>query len=294
MKSVTRATLLFAGLSLVSAHGTVQSFTANGVEYYAPRSNEVVDSPVRMVTDVSPSKIDSPDMACGPSAAKTAALTAKVTAGSTIEFTWRSGDPSQNWVHQKGPVMTYMGKCSGAAADCAGEGMQWFKIDEQGFLPNGDWTQTNYNRNESTSAVVPAGIANGDYLIRHEIIALHNLPAEFYVSCTQVTVDGGSSDGAMKVGGANLAAFPGAYSAGDKGVTTDVFSNFQPDAYVFPGPPLFKSAAVGGDQGAANPAEAPSSTGDAPAAPTQTKTGCSRKVKRVPQRLARSRLARHF
>lgn len=235
----------------------------------------------RTIADVAPTKIDSPNMACGPGAAASASQIANVTAGSTVEFGWRSGSPPTPWPHVRGPVLTYMGKCSGAASDCDAASMRWFKIDEQGFEADGvTWTQALYNQGKTTTATVPAALQNGNYLVRHEIVALHVLPAEFYISCIQVSVSGGS-DAPTDVPDAFLATFPGGYSPQDPGVTADVFSQFKPADYQFPGPKLFfadsgNSTSTPASSSSSSSTTAPSSTASAPAS-TPTKVTCKTK-----------------
>jgi hypothetical protein len=83
---------------------------------------------------------------------------------------------------------------------------------------------------------LPTDVAPGDYLVRHEIIALHLAQteggAEFYPSCTQIRV-GGSQTGTPN----QTVSFPGAYSDTDPGI-------FDPDiynpgsTYIFPGGPV--------------------------------------------------------
>ena len=76
------------------------------------------------------------------------------------------------------------------------------------------------------SATVPKNLAPGNYLIRHEIIALHLAEkvggAEFYPSCTQVKV-GGSGNGTPK--SSELVSFPGGYSDTDPGIVGGNVSN---------------------------------------------------------------------
>ena len=76
------------------------------------------------------------------------------------------------------------------------------------------------------SATVPNNLAPGNYLIRHEIIALHLAEkvggAEFYPSCTQVKV-GGSGNGTPK--SSELVSFPGGYSDTDPGIVGGNVSN---------------------------------------------------------------------
>lgn len=86
------------------------------------------------------------------------------------------------------------------------------------------------------SVTLPTNVAPGDYLVRHEIIALHLAVtlggAEFYPSCTQVRI-GGSQTGTPN----QTVLFPGAYNDNDPGIYDP--NVFTPGAdYVFPGPPV--------------------------------------------------------
>jgi hypothetical protein len=71
------------------------------------------------------------------------------------------------------------------------------------------------------SATIPSDVAPGQYLLRHEIIALHLADqmggAEFYSSCTQLNI-GGSGTGVPSAN--ELVSFPGAYSDDDPGIYT--------------------------------------------------------------------------
>ncbi|KAF9488787.1 hypothetical protein BDN71DRAFT_1477620 [Pleurotus eryngii] len=83
---------------------------------------------------------------------------------------------------------------------------------------------------------IPSNLAAGNYLLRHEIIALHlgtSLGgAEFYPSCTQITVTGNGNGQASKN---ELVSFPGAYKDNDKGIFFPDAFNSNAD-YPFPGP----------------------------------------------------------
>lgn len=69
------------------------------------------------------------------------------------------------------------------------------------------------------NVTLPANIAPGNYIIRHEIIALHLANemggAEFYPSCSQLNITGG---GAGAPAPAELVALPGAYADDDPGI----------------------------------------------------------------------------
>ena len=83
---------------------------------------------------------------------------------------------------------------------------------------------------------LPPSLAPGAYLLRHEIIALHNAinkgGAEFYESCAQIKVAGGDEgdedEDEMrkreegKPDDSELVSFPGAYKDDDKGILVDV------------------------------------------------------------------------
>ena len=86
------------------------------------------------------------------------------------------------------------------------------------------------------SVTLPTDVAAGQYLVRHEIIALHLAVnqggAEFYPSCTQIEV-GGSQTGTPD----QTVSFPGAYSDNDPGIyDPNVFDTSA--TYIFPGPPV--------------------------------------------------------
>jgi hypothetical protein len=96
-----------------------------------------------------------------------------------------------------------MYKCAGAFSACDGAGANWFKIDEAGF--HGDGTKVFLDTetpsgwdiaklvggNKQWQSTIPAGLAPGNYLIRHELIALHQANApQFYAECAQLVVTG--------------------------------------------------------------------------------------------------------
>lgn len=177
--------------------------------------------------------------------------------------------------------MTYLTACKGSTADKFDpSGAEWFKIDEQGLKPDSDanwflgdvgkwWTilvitcpliRALKANGLPVNVALPDNIQSGDYLLRHEIIALHNGVilggAEFYPSCIQLHVTG---NGNGVPNPAQLATFPGA--SNDTGIHINVrrlcnvscithpnshalFKHAQPypgsfnGTYPFPGPPL--------------------------------------------------------
>lgn len=109
---------------------------------------------------------------------------------------------------------------------------------------------------------IPSNLAPGNYLVRHEIIALHLAPkAEFYPGCAQLTV-GGSQTGKPSAG--ETVKFPGGYQDGDAGIRG---VNAYGGPYAMPGPAIAKLAASGGGAPAPAPAPAPG-----PGAPSSSTT----------------------
>ena len=97
-------------------------------------------------------------------------------------------------------------------------GLQWFKIAQDGLESDGTWATDKMIANKGkVTFTVPSCVEDGQYLLRHEIIALHlatNIGgAEFYPACTQVSV-GGDQTGVPNA----TVSFPGAYSDTDPGI----------------------------------------------------------------------------
>ncbi|KAJ7793714.1 glycosyl hydrolase family 61-domain-containing protein [Mycena olivaceomarginata] len=170
--------------------------------------------------------------------AKPAMLAAATQPGDIVLINWHTLTGDGNWFHDVGPMMTYLAKCD---ANCAGydaSKARWFKIAEQGQDGNGNWAQAKLGgRRFSCTRQDPRELGAGEYLMRHEIIALHTAQssggAEFYISCSQLKVVG-SGSGAPKE--SELVRFPGAYHAKDKGILIDIYN--MKETYQFPGPPV--------------------------------------------------------
>jgi hypothetical protein len=119
-------------------------------------------------------------------------------------------------------MLTYMASCGSATCDqFDSTKARWFKIQEiaRKAGPGTDWAQIDLMRGATARVTIPATLAPGNYLIRHEIIALHLANskggAEFYPSCTQLRV-GGTQSG--KADDSELVSLPGAYSDNDPGI----------------------------------------------------------------------------
>ncbi|OJA12835.1 hypothetical protein AZE42_04241 [Rhizopogon vesiculosus] len=270
-----RLTLL-ALVPLVSGHGYVAQVAIDGKDYYGnvPNANPV-PSIVRQINDVSPVKgAANPYLNCGQDA-QLASLVANANPGSQMQFWWKGGDGS-NWPHNIGPIMTYMAQCVGTTCDQYNStNAEWFKIEETGLQP-GDmvWYQQNIMNGGPSNITLPPTLAPGQYLVRHEIIALHLANemggAEFYPSCTQVNIQGDQSEVAPA---SAEVTFPGGYSDTDPGIYDPTIFD-TPVQYTFPGPPVVSFAASGSDTSSPTSSGSSSTSAGAPAAsPTASSSG---------------------
>lgn len=144
----------------------------------------------------------------------------------------------------KGPVMVYMKKVDNAlntASSAPGNG--WFKIAHAGYT-NRRWAVDDLIAAGGVQrARIPQCIANGDYLVRFELLALHSAhnrgQAQWYMGCASVRVSGGSGSKTP-----STVSIPGTYSLDHPGVHFNTWSagNGQPypnTAYPIPGPSVF-------------------------------------------------------
>ncbi|KAI5886393.1 uncharacterized protein SCHCODRAFT_01217384 [Schizophyllum commune H4-8] len=286
----------------VAAHGYVSSITIDGEKHKGPN---VADGEsggkyvIRAVNTINPVKgASNPDILCGPGAKATAQY-ADAKPGSEIEVQWVGGG-GQKWPHEVGPLLTYLTACPDSACDSwDANDAQWFKIDEQGMREDGTWVHKDLMQGLPAKLTLPSTLASGAYLLRHEIIALHNAVkeggAEFYESCAQIKVSGGgasNSTGDGEDGGdadegngnaddengddekmvkreegkpdeSELVSFPGAYKDDDKGILVDAYDLASPKDYVFPGPPVAKLAGGAGGSNGSVPTSSMGSSGSA-------------------------------
>lgn len=124
--------------------------------------------------------------------------------------------------------MVWMYKCPGDFSSCDGSGSGWFKIDESGFSgdgvsvfldsesPSGWGIASLVGGNKAWTSTIP-DLAPGNYLIRHELIALHQANApQWYAECAQITLSG---SGTGVPDASYLAAIPGYCSDSDPNIS---------------------------------------------------------------------------
>ncbi|KAG9046775.1 hypothetical protein FS837_003647 [Tulasnella sp. UAMH 9824] len=200
--------------TVVHAHGYVHSVTLDGTTYQgADPYGSAISSPIHQVSSNSPATpvygdIKGVVMACGGDA-KAASMTVPMTAGS-------------DWPHNVGPIITYLGKCDGPCATTDPTMINFSKIHRVDFVPGTHiWVQSQtLYKGLPFNFTLPGDLPNGDFIMRHEVIAL-------------LTVNCGSG----KIPAAT-AKFPGAYSATDPGILMNVYDDPNNLVYRLPGPVL--------------------------------------------------------
>ncbi|KAF2249269.1 lytic polysaccharide monooxygenase [Trematosphaeria pertusa] len=170
------------------------------------------------------------------------ALHVNASAGEALTLQWNE------WpVSHKGPVLTYLAACNGSCAAVQKERLEWVKVDQQGWLNSsgwdglgGTWASDVLIANRAAWMVkLPSQLAEGYYVLRHEIIALHVANetdgAQAYPQCVNVRVGkGGAESIEGGVVGSKL------YGMGDKGILVDIHHKLT--GYSIPGPNLWKYA----------------------------------------------------
>ncbi|KAF8587532.1 lytic polysaccharide monooxygenase [Ramaria rubella] len=239
----TLALVAYLGPSAL-AHGFLRSINIDGQLYKGNTPNTSnFSSPIRLINDITPVKgANNRAVNCGKDA-KIAAQVVPAMPGSTVAFDWASGTGG-TWPHNIGPMLTYMSTCGNTTCDQFDAiNAKWFKISEVGQIPNNlsQWAQQDLFDGNTTSVTLPQNLASGDYLLRHEIIALHlgneEGGAEFYPSCSQLRVSQGNDTLSLAVQPSLTVSLPGAYSDNDPGIfVPTIFDPVQ--NYVFPGPPI--------------------------------------------------------
>ncbi|KAJ2145414.1 hypothetical protein J3F82_005013 [Coemansia sp. RSA 637] len=264
--SLGSALMVLAGFA--NAHTYLSKLALDGVQesegqcirpYPADRNYPVKD-------------VTSTDITCGVGGvSKTASETCPVKAGSTITVEWHHDNDSASDdvidITHLGPCMVYM-----APLESNGSGDVWFKIFEDGYdAATSTWCVNKIRNNGGKLDVaLPADIKSGDYLVRTEIIALHESdtdyavnPArgsQFYVNCAQVSVTNGGSAEPQGY------AIPGIYKSTTPGVIFNLYSSYS--SYPIPGPAVYVSG-PGNDIGESPNESTDASAEDSTSAPVE-------------------------
>ncbi|KAL1836236.1 hypothetical protein VTJ49DRAFT_5398 [Mycothermus thermophilus] len=233
------------GAALVAAHGHVSHIIVNGVQYrnYIPTTDFYSPNPPVVMGwsalnqdngFVEPSNFGTPDIICHKSA-RPGGAHVTVAAGDKITFFWNDWPESH-----VGPVIDYLAACNGNCETVNPSSLRFFKIDGAGYDQAArTWAADVLRANGNSWTVqIPSDLKAGNYVLRHEIIALHGAAnangAQAYPQCINIRVTGGGNNLPSGVAGTQL------YRASDPGIL------FNPHVgnpnYPVPGPALIAGA----------------------------------------------------
>lgn len=240
-----RFTAFAAFASLVgsaAAHATLYGVWKNGVD-----QGKGVNKYIRSPDNNDPIKdLRSPHLTCN-TKNRVVPNSVSVKGGDKLTFEW-------NWVNRddmiidpshKGPVLVYISDASGS---------EWTKIFEANHNGN-EWAVDSLREAHGQHSVIIPNVPAGDYILRAEIIALHEADAlfsknsgrgaQFFPSCVQIKVTSNGPDALPKG-----VAIPGAYTDSSSGVFFDIYSGGKTRhaTYKAPGPAVWAKA-KGGDIG---------------------------------------------
>lgn len=244
LSKIQAATLIGALASTVAAHGHLNAITVDGTAYTAYNPSFQYSSPAPEVIEwacaecldngyVEPSMYgDATKIACHKDATAGAKV-ATVKAGGSIDIQWTTWPDSH-----KGPILDYLAKVDDATAATSSD-LQFFKID-QAAVDGDQWaTDKLIANNQTWTVTIPSDIADGQYVLRHEIIALHSAGqengAQNYPKCINIEVTGGGS------AAPTATAADALYKADDAGITVNIYGDVS--NYQIPGPALYSASA---------------------------------------------------
>lgn len=240
-KAAVLATL--ASAVCVNAHGHISNVVINGVSYEgydSPRFSGQANPPnvfgwtidQRDNGFVLPDAFGSPDIICHRSAVP-AKSHVEIKAGDTMSLQWTEWPASH-----KGPVVDFLANCNGPCETVDKTKLEFFRIDGVGLIQQGTpglyGADVLLENNSTWQVQIPKNLAPGNYVLRHDIIALHSANsqngAQAYPQCLNLKVTGSGTQKPAGVLGTKL------YNAADPGIFVNIYTNSLD--YKIPGPTL--------------------------------------------------------
>ncbi|TEY64673.1 hypothetical protein BOTCAL_0144g00090 [Botryotinia calthae] len=248
--SFSKLTAFASMVAAVSAHGYVSDsyqgwLVSNAYQTPQPESIGWADQNLDLGF-TAPSAYATGDIICAKEATN-AALSAKIAAGDTIDFQWTVWPESHH-----GPVITYLANCNGDCATVDKTTLKFFKIDEGGLIDDatvpGTWASDKMIANNNTwTATIPSDLAAGNYVVRHEIIALHSAGSEDgaqnYPQCINLEISGSGTLAPEGTLGEAL------YTPTDPGILVNIYAALD---YTIPGPAMYNASGAGAATGASS------------------------------------------
>jgi hypothetical protein len=237
-----------ANAASVFAHGHVDKFLVgtktiqgfNPSQTYAPTPLAVPGWTADILDNgfVGTDAINKPDIICHKNA-KPGKTSIPIAAGDTITMIWDA------WPQKHpGPVLNYIAECPGDCSTVDKAQLKFVKLTEDGLV-NGQFADQKIlaatNPKLSWPLKLPSSLKAGNYVLRHEIIALHGASttggAQFYPNCVNLQISG---NGTLALsGGIPATSF---YKAGDPGIFLSI--SIMPTSYTIPGPPVWNQTAA--------------------------------------------------
>ncbi|KAH7275224.1 hypothetical protein MRS44_006554 [Fusarium solani] len=184
-------------------------------------------------------------MACGRDGDKPAKFICPAPGGAQLTFHFREAPayhrPGAIAEGHKGPCSVYVKKVDNILTDSAA-GAGWFKIWEDGYdVKEGTWCTDRLRANNGLLSVdLPTGLPSGYYLVRPEVLALHNAPAgdpQFYQGCAQIFIENGPSV-PLQVPEKYEVSIPGYVNKDTPGLTFNIYEKPLGE-YPIPGPDVW-------------------------------------------------------
>ncbi|GAM82349.1 hypothetical protein ANO11243_003280 [Dothideomycetidae sp. 11243] len=284
MPVITYASLLAAAATTAYGHGFVQGLRSNGVFYSGYSPSFQFQNPPPVVAgwsdpaDLSngpilPAAANTPDIICHMNATN-AKTSMPVVAGGKVDFLWTVWPASH-----KGPVITWLAKCPGSCETVDKTTLEFFKVDQVGLISatqaqDGYWASDQMIANNNTwTTVIPSTLEPGNYVARHEIIALHQAEAangaQIYPQCINLQITGSGSDSPTGVLGTAL------YNENSPGMIFNLYNNTP--TYTVPGPAVPSEFAADSGTGMSDTgsASAPGSSSSAAGSSATTSASAS-------------------
>ncbi|KAL3433430.1 glycosyl hydrolase family 61-domain-containing protein [Aspergillus tetrazonus] len=251
----------------VAGHGYVTKIDVDGTTYggYLVDTYSYEPDPPKLIawsttaTDtgyVSPSAYGNSDIVCH-RGAEPGALSAETLPGGSVTLYWNTWPTDHH-----GPVITYLANCNGDCASVDKSTLEFFKVDAGGLVDNsaapGTWaTDELIAADFSRTVTIPSDIASGNYVLRHEIIALHSAGnkdgAQNYPQCINLKITGSGTATPTGTLGTEL------YKDTDAGIDVNIWNALS--SYIIPGPALYTS---GSDSNTATSGASSPSTNSSP------------------------------
>lgn len=246
-----------AFIGAANAHTRIYGAWVNGVDQGDGRTEYIRSPPTNdPVKDVT-----SADLVCNVAGATAAPSFVSAAAGDKLTFEWYHDSRSDDIIasSHKGPIITYIAPYF---TDNGASGI-WTKIAEDGYSGSTWAVDTLIANKGKYDFTLPSGLAAGKYVIRQEIIALHEADtdysvaktrgAQFYPSCVQVEVTGSGT-----VTPSGTFNFNTGYTEADPGIVFNLYGSYT--SYTIPGPAVDTSLSGGSSSGSASTSAAATST----------------------------------